>query len=94
MRKAVSAQGSHGVPTGQGSGGAKHALLAERIRMEHIRKALACAANAPFRERCEAELASSMTRAVEMHCRTLLDVQLSGTAAAAIDEASFFERSH
>jgi len=58
------------------------------------RKALACAANALFRERCEAELASSMARAVEMHCRTLLDVQLSGTAAAAIDEASFFERSH
>lgn len=138
------------MPTGQGSGGAKHALLAERIRMEHIRKALACAANGLFRERCEAELASSMARALhlertiraaddataygqghsdalqlgecllsamdmarangdegaaevvaqeclallEMHCRTLLDVQLSGTAAAAIDEARFFERSH
>jgi len=36
----------------------------------------------------------ALARAVEMHCRTLLDVQLSGTAAAAIDEASFFERSH
>ena len=48
----------------------KHALLAEQIRIKHIRKALACAANGLFRERWEAELASSMARALHLE-RTL-----------------------
>jgi hypothetical protein len=141
-REGVSGQASHGTPAvpGQGLGGARHALLAERIR---IKKALACAADGLFRERWEAELAPSMARAlhlertlraiadatghghsgalqlgecllgamdmarangdvsaaevvaqeclalVELHCRTLLDVQSSGTAAAPLGQASF-----
>jgi len=66
MRKAVPVQGNHGVPAGQGVGGTKHALLAERIRIRHIRMALACATDGLFRARCEAELASSMARALHL----------------------------
>jgi hypothetical protein len=66
MHKAVSVQGRQGVPAGQEVGGAKHALLAEQIRIRHIHKALGCAANELFRERCEAELASSVARALQL----------------------------
>lgn len=66
MRKAVSVQENRGVPAGHGVGGTKHALLAEQIRIKHIRKALACATDGLFRARCEAELASSMARALHL----------------------------
>lgn len=42
----------------------RHALMAERIRIRHIEKALACATDGSFRERCEEDLASSLTRAL------------------------------
>lgn len=146
MRRDVSRPVGYGAPMvpGQGIGGTRHALLAEQIRIRHIRKALACAADGLFRERCEAELAASMARTshlerllctaasaaehdqghskalqlgecllsamdmarangdagaaeavaqeclalVDLHCRTLLDAQSSGTAAA-LEQASF-----
>jgi len=94
MRKAVSAQGSHGVPTGQGSGGAKHALLAERIRMEHMQESAGVRGQCTVPRALRSGTGIEHGARVEMHCRTLLDVRLSGTAAQAIDEASFFERSH
>jgi hypothetical protein len=66
MPEAASVQGRQGVPPGQEVGGATCALLAEQIRIRHIHKALACAANGLFRERCEAELASSVARALQL----------------------------
>lgn len=140
----VSGRAKHGAPRVPGQGATRHALLAEQIRMRHIRKALACAADGLFRERCEAELAASTLRAlhlertlraaadaaehdkghsealqlgecllsamdmarangdagaaetvaqeclalVDLHCRTLLDPQSSGTTAAP-QQASF-----
>lgn len=143
MGKGVSRRVEHGAPIV--SGGTRHALLAEQIRIRHIRKALVCATDGLFRERCEAELASSIERAlhlecklraaadsaehdqghstalrlgecllsaidmarangdvsaaeavaqeclalVELHCRTLLDSQFSGTAAAALEQVTF-----
>ena len=146
MRKGVTGQA--GAPAGQGMGGPTHALLAEQIRIRHIRKALACAADGMFRARCEAALASSMARAlhlersvgaaagtasqaghsdapqldecllsamelarangdvsaaetvaqeclalVEVHCRTLLDLQPSASFDPAFGDIGFFERS-
>lgn len=54
----------------QTAGNTRHALVAERIRIRHLEKALACAAAGMFRERCEAELASSRMRALALE-RTL-----------------------
>jgi|SRR6185437_476813 len=54
----------------QTTGTTRHALVAERIRIRHLEKALACAADGMFRERCEAELASSRMRVLALE-RTL-----------------------
>lgn len=69
MGDGVSRRVEHGAPMVPGQGGTRHALLAEQIRIRHIRKALACAADGLFRERCEAELASSMERALHLECK-------------------------
>lgn len=66
MGEGVSRRVERGAPMIPGQGGTRHALLAEQIRIRHIRKALACAAEGLFRERCEAELASSMDRALDL----------------------------
>lgn len=59
-------------------GTTRHALVAERIRIRHLEKALACAADGLFRERCEAELASSRMRELELERTLRMDANAHG----------------
>ena len=68
-------------------GTTRHALVAERIRIRHLEKALACAADGLFRERCEAELASSRMRELELERTLRMDANAHGhTDAVQMDE--------
>lgn len=71
----------------QTAGNTRHALVAERIRVRHLEKALACAAAGMFRERCEAELASSRMRVLALERTLRMDANAHGhTDLAQIDQ--------
>jgi hypothetical protein len=71
----------------QTAGTTRHALVAERIRIRHLEKALACAAAGMFRERCEAELASSRMRVLALERTLRMDASAHGhTDLAQMDQ--------
>lgn len=71
----------------QAAGTARHALVAERIRIRHLEKALACAGDGMFRERCETELASSRMHVLALERALRMDANAHRHAdAVQVDE--------
>jgi hypothetical protein len=68
------------------AGTTRRALVAERIRIRHLEKALACAADGLFRKRCEAELASSTMRALYLERMLRMDASAHHSDAVQLDE--------